>query len=194
MFHFSRTKATALALSFALFSVVGWAKDAPEPAVANPAQALEAVIAKGKGFAVGPALSTSTVYVMFDAQCPHCGHLWQSIQPLLKTTKFVWMPVAILNPKSGPQGAALLGATDPVQAMVAHETSLLAGKGGVIVMGGMAPAMDAAIKGNNAIFSQFKVESVPFILAKNARTGEVVSTAGALNTKALADFIGVDAN
>ena len=61
-------------------------------------------------------------------------------------------------------------------------------------MGGIAPAMDAAIKGNNAIFSQFKVESVPFIVAKNARTGEVVSTAGALETKILIDFLGVDVN
>ena len=194
MTYFSRTKTTVLALSIALFSVFGWAKGTPEPAVANPAQALEAVIANGKGFTVGAAASTNTVYVMFDAQCPHCGHLWQSIQPLLKTTKFVWMPVAILNAKSAPQGAALLGATDPAQAMVAHEASLLGGKGGVIVMGGIAPAMDAAIKGNNAIFSQFKVESVPFIVAKNARTGEVVSTAGALETKILIDFLGVDVN
>ena len=194
MTYFSRTKPTVLALSIGLFSVFGWAKGAPEPAVANPAQALEALVANGKGFTVGAASGTNTVYVMFDAQCPHCGHLWQSIQPLLKTTKFVWMPVAILNAKSAPQGAALLGATDPAQAMVAHEASLLTGKGGIIVMGGMAPAMDAAIKGNNAIFSQFKIESVPFIVAKNARTGEVVSTAGALDTKTLADFIGIDAN
>ena len=194
MTHFSRTKTFVLGLAIALFGIVGWAKDAPKPAVANPAQALEAIIANGKGFTVGAAASTNTVYVMFDAQCPHCGHLWQSIQPLLKTTKFVWMPIAILNAKSAPQGAALLGATDPAQAMVAHEASLLTGKGGVIVMGGIAPAMDAAIKGNNAIFSQFKVESVPFIVAKNARTGEVVSTAGALETKVLADFLGVDVN
>jgi len=194
MTYFSHTKTIALALSFALLSALGWAKDAPPPAVANPAQALEEVIAKGKGFAVGPAASANTVYVMFDAQCPHCGQLWKTSQPLLKMTKFVWIPVAILNAKSAPQGAALLGASDPAQAMAAHEASLLTGKGGVIVMGGMAPAMEAAIKGNNAIFSQFKIESVPFIIAKNPRTGDVVSTAGALETKALADFIGVDAN
>ena len=193
MTHFSSTKTLVLAITFALCSALGWAKDAP-PAVANPTQALGEVIAKGKGFTVGSATSANTVYVMFDAQCPHCSQLWKASQPLLKSTKFVWIPVAILNAKSAPQGAALLSASDPAQAMAAHEASLLAGKGGVIVMGSIAPAMDAAIKGNNAVFNQLKVESVPFIIAKNARTGEAVSTAGALGTSALADFIGVDAN
>lgn len=112
----------------------------------------------------------------------------------MKTTKFVWMPVAILNTKSASQGGALLGASDPGQAMVAHEESLMKGKGGVIVMGAMSAPMFAAIKGNTDMFNQLKVDSVPFIITKNARTGEVVSTVGALETKALADFIGVDAN
>ena len=131
---------------------------------------------------------------MFDAQCPHCNHLWQTTQPLLGKAKFVWIPVAILNPKSAPQGATLLGASNPEQAMAAHESSLMQGKGGTIVMGSMSPEMAAALKGNTDIFNQLKIESVPFILAKNARTGEDVSALGVLETKALADFIGVDAN
>ena len=190
----THTKTILLGLALALFSLVGSAKEAPPPAVSNPAQALEQVSTQAKGFAVGSAASTNTVYVMFDAQCPHCGHLWQTMQPLVGKAKFVWIPVAILNPKSGPQGAAILGASNPEQAMAAHETSLSTGKGGVITMGGMSPALAAAIKGNNDLFNQLKIESVPFILAKNARTGEVVSTLGALETKPLADFIGVDAN
>jgi thiol:disulfide interchange protein DsbG len=193
MTSFTRTKALALSLTLALFSLAGWAKDAP-PGLANPTQALEQVATSGKGFAVGPATNANTVYVMFDAQCPHCGHLWQTTQTLLKTTKFVWMPVAILNDKSAPQGAALLGASDPAQAMTAHEASLMAGKGGIIVMGSVSPAMDAAIKGNNAILNNLKIASVPFIIAKNTRTGEVVSNEGAMETKALADFIGINAN
>jgi len=190
----TRTKSLVLGLTLALFGLVGWAKDAPPPAVANPVQAIALVSNQGKGFSVGSATSASTVYVMFDAQCPHCGHLWQTTQPLWGKVKFVWVPVAILNPKSGPQGATLLGAANPEEAMVAHEASLMAGKGGTIVMGSMSPAMAAAIKGNTDLFNQLKIESVPFILTKQARTGEVVSTLGALETKALAEFIGVDAN
>lgn len=190
-----RTKTIVLGLTLAVFGLAGWAKDAPPPpGVSNPAQALEQVSTQGKGFTVGSAASANTVYVMFDAQCPHCGHLWQTTQPLWGKVKFVWIPVAILNPKSAPQGALLLGAPNPEQAMVSHEASIMAGKGGTIVMGTVSPAMAAAIKGNTGLFNQLKIESVPFILAKNARTGEVVSTLGALETKALAEFIGVDAN
>jgi thiol:disulfide interchange protein DsbG len=195
MTSFTRTKSMFLGLTLALLSLTSSAIAAtPPPAVANPAQALEQLVANGKGFTVGSAASANTVYVMFDAQCPHCGHLWQTVQPLLGKAKFVWIPVAILNPKSGPQGAAILGASNPGQAMAAHEASLATGKGGVITMGSMSPAVAAAIKGNNDLFNQLKIESVPFILTRNARTGELVSTLGALETKALAEFIGVDTN
>lgn len=190
-----RTKTMVLGLTLAVFGLVGWAKDAPPPpGVSNPAQAMEQVSAQGKGFTVGSATSANTVYVMFDAQCPHCGHLWQTTQPLWGKAKFVWIPVAILNPKSGPQGALILGAPNPEQAMASHEALIMAGKGGTTVMGTMSAAMAATIKGNTDLFNQLKIESVPLILAKNPRTGQIVSTLGALETKALADFMGVDAN
>ena len=53
-------------------------------AVSKPAQPMEAVAAQGKGFAVGALMSVNTVYVMFDPQCPHCGHLWEASVPLQK--------------------------------------------------------------------------------------------------------------
>ena len=194
MTSLTHTKTLVLGFTLALLGLASGAKEAPAPAVSNPAQALEQVRTQAKGFAVGSTASTNTVYIMFDAQCPHCGHLWQTTQPLWGKTRFVWIPIAILNPKSAPQGASLLGASNPEQAMVAHEASLMAGKGGTIAMGSMSPAMAAALKGNTDIFNQLKIESVPLILAKNARTGEAVSTLGALETKALAEFIGVDFN
>lgn len=79
---FPRTHTFVLTLSMALISLTGWAKDAaPAPAVPNPVQALEQVVTQGKGFAVGAPASATTVYVMFDAQCPHCGHLWRTYSP-----------------------------------------------------------------------------------------------------------------
>ena len=92
---------------------------------AQPAQPLEAVAAQGKGLTVGAMMSANPVYVLFDPQCPHCGHLWQASLPLQSKVKFVWVPVAIMNAKSGPQGAALLSAANPVEAMTQHEQSLL---------------------------------------------------------------------
>lgn len=184
--------ALGLALSLGL-AACSKTEDAakPEAAAATP-QTYDLVAAGAKGFAVGPMMSASTVYVLFDPQCPHCGHLWQAAQPLAGKVKFVWAPVAFINGNSAPQGAALLSATDPVQAMNIHEASLLAGNGGTVPREAMRPEQEAVIRKNTEIFGQLKAESVPFIVARNAATGQVISRAGALDTAALSQWLGLD--
>lgn len=138
-------------------------------------------------------MSAQTVYVFFDPQCPHCGHLWQASVPLHKKVKFVWVPVAWINASSLPQGAALLTAAKPMDLMTEHETSLLSGKGGISAIAGVTPEIEKSIKANTALLNSFGAESVPYVVAKNARTGQTVSRNGALTTAALAELIGVDA-
>ena len=150
------------------------------------------IMARGKGFTVGALMSANTVYVMFDPQCPHCGHLWQASVPLHKKIKFVWIPVSFINAKSAPQGAALMSAANPAELMTAHEASLLAGTGGTAASASVTPEIEEAIKANTKLFNSLGVDSVPYIVARNARTGQVVSNTGALATAALADFLGVD--
>jgi thiol:disulfide interchange protein DsbG len=162
-------------------------------ATAKPAQPYEAVAAQGKGFTVGALMAANTVYVLFDPQCPHCGQLWEASLPLHSKAKFVWIPVAIMNGKSAPQGAALLTASNPTEAMSAHEKSILAGSGGTSASASLAPEIEQAIKGNTALFNSLGADSVPYILAKNARTGQVVTRGGALATAPLAEFLGVAA-
>jgi thiol:disulfide interchange protein DsbG len=116
---------------------------APPAAQLTPAQVADKIAAEGKGFTVGALMSANTVYVLFDPQCPHCGHLWESAKPLLGKVKFVWMPVSIINAKSGAQGAALLAASNPLEAMTAHEASILAGTGG---MGRVRSKAEAAVR------------------------------------------------
>jgi thiol:disulfide interchange protein DsbG len=158
----------------------------------KPAQPYEAAASQGKGFTVGAMMSTNTVYVMFDPQCPHCGHLWEASVPLHKKVKFVWMPVAFINAKSGPQGAALLTAADPAALMAEHETSILAGGGGISAIAGAPIEIERAIKKNTQLFNSMGVESVPFVLAKNLQTGQVVTHTGALTTAALTEFLGIN--
>lgn len=136
-------------------------------------------------------MSAQAVYVLFDPQCPHCGHLWQASLPLHDKVKFVWVPIAFNSGKSLSQAAALLSATNPAEAMTAHEQSLLAGTGG---MAASSPtdALVQTVKANTQLLTSLGVESVPFILAKNRRTGEVVSHNGAMDTVALAKLLGVD--
>jgi thiol:disulfide interchange protein DsbG len=194
----SKLKLAKLAFPFVAALVLALAgcsqQDAPaKPTAAKPAQPYEAVASQGKGFTVGAMMSAHTVYVLFDPQCPHCGHLWEASVPLQSKVKFVWIPVAFISAKSGPQGAALLSAANPAALMAEHEQSILAGTGGIAASASIAPDLELALKKNTELFNSLGVESVPFILAKNVRTGQVVTNNGAMSTAALAEFLGVAA-
>ena len=167
------------------------ASTTPAAAVA-PAMSYDEIAKQGKGFTAGAMMSAQTAYVLFDPQCPHCGALWNASLPLQKKMKFVWVPVSLMNSKSTPQGAALLSAANPVEAMTAHETALLAGGSGMSAPSSLSPESEAAIKSNTLLFNSLGATSVPYIVAKNARTGEVVTNAGAMPTAALAALLGVD--
>ena len=153
---------------------------------------LETVQAQARGFAAGSVMSANTVYVFFDAQCPHCGRLWEASTPLHRKVKFMWIPVGLINSSSTTQGAALLTSANPVELMTEHETSLLAGRGGISASSSIPPEITQAIKSNTQIWTSFGAESVPFIVAKNLKTGQLVSKEGALTTDALAGFLGLD--
>ena len=151
---------------------------------------MAAIAAEAKGFSVGSSVSARTVYVFFDAQCPHCGELWEAAKPLKSQARFVWIPVGLLNPSSTSQGAALLAANDPVAAMDAHEASLLARQGGMTATG-ESDALKAAIGKNTELFSRFGFTSIPAIVALNAQSGALVTQEGAMPTAALAALLGL---
>jgi len=156
-----------------------------------PAQALEVLAKEGKGFTVGALMSANTVYVLFDPQCPHCAHLWQSSIPLQGKVKFTWLPVSLLNAKSLPQGAAILTSANPADTMNTHERELLANSGGIAASASIAPEVEAAIKNNTALLDRLGATSVPFMVAKHQGSGQVVTQAGAMGTEALAAFLGM---
>lgn len=153
---------------------------------------VQTVAAEAKGFSVGALMSTHVVYVFFDPQCPHCGHLWQASLPLHKKAKFVWIPVAWINPSSMSQGAALLSASNPLALMNEHETLLLGGKGGIAASSSVSSEVEQQIKANTKLLGSFGAESVPFVVVKNPSTGQTVHRDGALTTSALATLIGVE--
>ena len=189
---------TLLAASLALAAALTGCSKQDTPAaptaaaVVAPAQSYDALAKDGKGFTAGALMSTQTAYVLFDPQCSHCGKLWNASLPLQKKVKFVWIPVSLMNPKSTLQGAALLTAANPVEMMTAHETSLLGGAGGMTADSNPSAEAQAAIKSNTLLFNSLGATSVPFIVAKNARTGAVTSRAGAMPTAELAAFLGME--
>jgi thiol:disulfide interchange protein DsbG len=164
---------------------------APAAAPIAPDQALDVLAREGKGFTVGALMSANTVYVLFDPQCPHCAHLWQSSIPLQGKVKFTWLPVTLLNAKSLPQGAAIMTAANPAETMNAHESALLANGGGIAASASITPDVEAAIKNNTALLDRLGATSVPFVVAKHQGSGQVVTQAGAMGTEALARFLGM---
>jgi thiol:disulfide interchange protein DsbG len=189
---------SSLVIPFLLLAALSLSACSPQESstAAAPAKrelSLETVATQAKGFAAGAMMSTHIAYVFFDTQCPHCGHLWQASEPLHKKVRFVWIPIGMINATSTAQGAALLTAANPVALMTEHETSLLAGKGGISASASIAPDVEQAIKSNTQLLNSFGVEGVPFIVTKNLKSGQTVSRDGALSTAALADLLGVDA-
>ena len=165
-----------------------------QPATAapiDPAQAYDTVSREAKGFTAGAMMSAHTVYVLFDPQCPHCSHLWESSLPLQTKVKFVWAPVAIIGPKSLPQGAALMQAANPVETMTAHEKSLLAGQGGMSASASIPAEVEATIKANTALLDRLGADSVPFIVARHAGSGQVITRAGSMDTAGLSSWLGM---
>jgi thiol:disulfide interchange protein DsbG len=192
-FHRLLLSSSLLMLALSACSPQESPKAGPAAALAKQAATVEVAAAQGKGFTVGALMSANTAYVFFDPQCPHCGHLWNASLPLQKKVKFVWIPVGWINASSTTQGAALLTAANPAELMTEHETSLLAGKGGISASSSIAPDIEKAIKGNTQLLNSFGAESVPFILARNVKTGQTVTRDGSMSTTALAKLLGVDA-
>ena len=175
--------------------LVAGCKDGAAPA-SKPAAAsskpvtMEAIGAEAQGFNVGSTMSARTIYVFFDAQCPHCAALWLAAKPLRSQARFVWIPVGVVNAASTAQGATLLAAPDPVAAMDQHEASL-SQKGGGISASGAAEAQKAAVKKNTDLMTKFGFASVPTVVARHAQSGEVVTIEGSVPTSVLAQRLGL---
>ncbi len=196
---FSHT-ARALLLSALAALTLGLAgcKDSPKPGPAGAQKAaaeavsVETLATEAKGFSVGPAMAARTAYVFFDPQCPHCAALWVAAKPLKSQTRFIWIPVGLINPTSTTQGATLLAAADPTAAMDQHEASMSAKQGGITPQGDI-DAQRAQVAANTALMNRYGFGGVPVIIGKHAVTGELVVKEGALPTPALANALGLQA-
>jgi thiol:disulfide interchange protein DsbG len=76
--------------------------------------------------------------------------------------------------------------------MSAHEQSLLVGQGGIAEASSVSDELANAIKSNTRLLGKLGQDSVPFLIAKNRQTGQVVTNSGALDTAALAMLLGVN--
>ena len=85
----------------------------------------------------------------------------------------------------------MLAAANPAELMDAHEKSLLAGAGGIAASSSVPAELEQAIKSNTELLNRLGVDSVPYLVAKNQSTGQVVTNVGAMDTPALAALLGI---
>lgn len=161
------------------------------PAPTDPQSAYQ-LAATGHGFVIGQMLAADTVYVFFDAQCPHCATLWAASKPALGRIKMSWMPIGLLGASSIGYGAAILGADNPAAAMDRNEAMLLARKMDPAVAQAADADARAKVEANTEIFRRLGADSVPLIYYRNARSGQYGSrTGGGLSTDELLQLLGV---
>lgn len=166
------------------------ASAAPAAAPQTQRDAYEAA-SKGTGFTTGPVMAANTVYVFFDPTCPHCAALWNNAQALQTKLKIVWMPIGLLRSSSGPQGATILSAKDPVAAMTENETSVLAHGGGITVPQNLSDDVLTKVKANTDIFKSLGAESVPLIVYRNSKNGQFGKHDGAVSAEDLTAMVGL---
>ncbi|MDO8419119.1 MAG: thioredoxin domain-containing protein [Rubrivivax sp.] len=164
---------------------------APAPAKADGSRQAYEVASRGTGFVVGQPMAARTVLVFFDPQCPHCATLWVASKPLHDRIRMVWMPVAFIGPSSGPQGALLLAAQDPVTLMNLHETLLAGGKGGLAVPGPANADLLAKIRANTDLWKSLDAGSVPHMVYRVAADGPYGVQSGGLPTAQLERMLGL---
>lgn len=161
----------------------------PGPACVNLADLLAKFSTQGQGFEVGKA--GLRVYVAFDPQCPECVAFWSAALPLSEHARFIWLPVAVLNPMSEPQGAAILASPDPTAAMAHHVATFNKAQSGPLTIPSALPmAAREAVWANSRILRRSGAKSVPFAVFRQA-SGQVAAIAEPLGTQALRSALGL---
>jgi thiol:disulfide interchange protein DsbG len=142
-------------------------------------------------FVAGPkAISAaSSVHVVFDPSCPHCGATWRAARPLTTTVAFRWAPVGLMNANSRAWAATLLGAEDPVAAMDRHEELLMSKSGGIAVDQQAVRTRSGQVDENNALAVSIKLDSIPMIVYRD-RSGRTQVVRGAMTEAQIRSMIG----
>lgn len=81
----------------------------------------EELAKKGWGVSAPGPEGRPVAYIAFDPQCPWCEKLHRAATPLYERFRIVWVPVAVLNVNSEPQGTMILAAPDPWGKFLEHE-------------------------------------------------------------------------
>ena len=159
-----------------------------EKTLATPmANAVWGQLEKSHWIADGREGAPRMVYVFTDPNCPYCNKLWADARPWVDAGKLQLrhVMVGILTPTSAGKAAALLGATDPVAALDAHERGHVAsnaktlasgrpkplGDEGVKPLASVPPALAAQLDANAKLMASYGLRATPALVWKDVRGG-----------------------
>ena len=115
------------------------------------------------------------VYIFFDPNCPYCHQLYKKLRPFVgkDDVQFRWIPLGLLTPSSLPKAAAILQASDPLQAFYKNEDDYDFAANGQ-PGGGIEPAKDISPKvrdelaANLALYNSQNLFGVPVVIWRKA--------------------------
>ncbi len=132
--------------------------------------------ARHQAHAVDEGHGRHALFVFVDPNCPFCHTLFEQLQPLIGPHDLTvhWVVVGILRATSAGKAAAILGARDPLAALMRSEKGFRRGGGGgairpVPVRGSAA----AALAANDHVLAMTGPELVPTLVYRNA-AGQVI--------------------
>lgn len=148
----------------------------------------------GKGVGVefpGPD-NRPVAFIAFDTQCSWCVRLMDQARPLQQYINFIWLPVAVLNPHSESQGAAILASPNRADMLERHEAQFYNKElRGLNTESMIIPwEMREAVWNNTRIFRRCAARVVPFGVMKDAN-GQYKAIYSGMKTKDLATLFGV---
>jgi thiol:disulfide interchange protein DsbG len=136
---------------------------------ARQAEGVLADIAKATFIAEGNG--KRPIYIFFDPNCPFCHQLYKKLRPFVgkDDVQFRWIPLGMLTPSSLPKAAAILQASDPLQAFYKNEDDYDFAANGQ-PGGGIEPAQTITPKvrdelaANLALYNSQKLYGVPVVI------------------------------
>ena len=131
-------------------------------------------------------------FVAFDCQSPESMRLLEQAYPLRDKVNFVWLPVAVLNPYSEPQGAAILAAINRPEMLERQYKQFKNTPVQGIVTDTMVLPFDKreALWTNTRIFRLSGARDVPFGVMKTSQ-GEFRPITAAMTTADLEKLFGL---
>jgi len=141
-------------------------------AKAQTARQAEGALAQiGKATFIAEGDGKRPIYIFFDPNCPFCHQLYIKLRPFVgkDDVQFRWIPLGMLTASSLPKAAAILQASDPLQAFYKNEDDYDFAANGQ-PGGGIEPAQTITPKvrdelaANLALYNSQKLFGVPVVI------------------------------